>query len=107
MKATDLFLRCLEVEGVTTIFGVPGEENADLMISLLDSPIEFVICRHEQAAAFMADMHGRLTGEPECVRADHADRPAHAPRTGASPSQGSYGGTGGRPIGDRTMRGSR
>lgn len=64
MKASDLFLRCLEAEGVKTIFGVPGEENADLMISLLDSPIEFVICRHEQAAAFMADMHGRLTGSP-------------------------------------------
>ncbi len=47
-----------------TIFGVPGEENADLLISLLDSPIEFVICRHEQAAAFMADVHGRLTGMP-------------------------------------------
>ncbi len=64
MKASDLFLKCLEAEGVTTIFGIPGEENADIMISLLDSPIEFVICRHEQAAAFMADMHGRLTGEP-------------------------------------------
>lgn len=64
MKASDLFLKCLEAEGVKTIYGVPGEENADLMISLLDSPIEFVICRHEQAAAFMADMHGRLTGQP-------------------------------------------
>ncbi len=64
MKASDLFLRCLEEEGVDTIFGVPGEENADLMISLLDSPIEFVICRHEQGAAFMADVYGRLTGKP-------------------------------------------
>ncbi|MBF0499725.1 MAG: acetolactate synthase large subunit [Candidatus Riflebacteria bacterium] len=64
MKASDLFLRCLEAEGVKTIFGVPGEENADLMISLLDSPIEFIICRHEQAAAFMADMYGRVTGKP-------------------------------------------
>ncbi|MEW6202175.1 MAG: acetolactate synthase large subunit, partial [bacterium] len=64
MKASDLFLRCLEAEGVDTIFGVPGEENADFMISLLDSPIEFVICRHEQAAAFMADLYGRLTGKP-------------------------------------------
>ncbi|MFQ5607917.1 MAG: thiamine pyrophosphate-binding protein, partial [Candidatus Zixiibacteriota bacterium] len=62
MKASDLFLKCLEEEGVDTVFGVPGEENADLMISLLDSPIKFVTCRHEQAAAFMADMHGRLTG---------------------------------------------
>ena len=64
MKASDLFLKCLEAEGVDTIFGIPGEENADFMISLLDSPIEFVICRHEEAAAFMADMYGRMTGKP-------------------------------------------
>ena len=63
-KASDLFVRCLENEGVTHIFGVPGEENADVMISLIDSPIEFVLCRHEQAAAFMADACGRLTGKP-------------------------------------------
>jgi acetolactate synthase-1/2/3 large subunit len=63
-KASDLFLQCLAEEGVKTIYGVPGEENADVMISLLDSPIEFVICRHEQAAAFMAEVYGRLTGEP-------------------------------------------
>lgn len=64
MKASDLFLRCLEAEGVEYIFGVPGEENADMMMSLLDSPIEFVICRHEQGAAFIADVYGRLTGKP-------------------------------------------
>lgn len=63
MKASDLFVRCLEAEGVTHIFGVPGEENADVMISLLDSKIKFVLCRHEQAAAFMADAYGRLTGK--------------------------------------------
>jgi acetolactate synthase-1/2/3 large subunit len=63
VKASDLFVKCLEAEGVTRIFGVPGEENADLMISLEDSPIEFVLCRHEQAAAFMADAYGRLTGK--------------------------------------------
>jgi len=63
MKASDLFVRCLESEGVERIFGVPGEENADLMISLLDSSIDFVLCRHEQAAAFMADAYGRLTGK--------------------------------------------
>jgi len=63
MKASDLFVRCLEVEGVERIFGVPGEENADMMISLMDSPIDFVLCRHEQAAAFMADAYGRLTGK--------------------------------------------
>jgi acetolactate synthase-1/2/3 large subunit len=64
LKASDLFLRCLEEEGVEYIFGVPGEENADLMISLLDSKIEFVLTRHEQGAAFMADLYGRLTGKP-------------------------------------------
>lgn len=63
MKASDLFVRCLEAEGVERIFGLPGEENADLMISLLDSRIEFVLCRHEQGAAFMADAYGRLTGK--------------------------------------------
>ena len=46
LKTSDLFVRCLEAEGVTQIFGVPGEENADLMMSLMDSPIEFVLCRH-------------------------------------------------------------
>jgi acetolactate synthase I/II/III large subunit len=64
MKASDLFLRCLEAEGVELIFGVPGEENADVMISLLDSPIRFIVCRHEQGAAFMADLYGRMTGRP-------------------------------------------
>jgi len=64
VKASDLFVQCLKAEGVTHIFGVPGEENADLMISLMDSGIEFVLCRHEQAAAFMADAYGRLTGQP-------------------------------------------
>ncbi len=64
MKASDLFVRCLEAEGVEYIFGVPGEENADMMMSLLDSPIEFIVCRHEQGAAFIADVYGRLTGTP-------------------------------------------
>ena len=64
MKASDLFIRCLEAQGVDTIFGVPGEENADIMISLLNSSIEFVVCRHEQSAAFMACMYGHLTRKP-------------------------------------------
>jgi acetolactate synthase-1/2/3 large subunit len=64
MKASDLFLKCLQEQGVKTMYGVPGEENADVMISLLDSPIEFISTRHEQTAAFMAEMHGRLTGIP-------------------------------------------
>jgi acetolactate synthase-1/2/3 large subunit len=63
MKASDLFVKCLEAEGVKRIFGVPGEENADLMLSLMDSDIDFVLCRHEQGAAFMADTYGRLTGK--------------------------------------------
>ena len=64
MKASDLFIKCLEEEGVSKIFGIPGEENADFMISLKKSKkIEFILCRHEQSAAFMADVYGRLTGK--------------------------------------------
>ena len=62
MKAAELFVRCLENEGVEYIFGIPGEENIDVLDVLLDSPIRFVSTRHEQAAAFMADVYGRLTG---------------------------------------------
>ncbi len=62
MKAAELFVRCLENEGVTTVYGIPGEENLDVMDALLDSSIEFVTTRHEQGAAFMADVRGRLTG---------------------------------------------
>lgn len=62
MKASELFVKCLENEGVDYIFGVPGEENIDVMDALIDSPIEFVTTRHEQGAAFMADVFGRLTG---------------------------------------------
>ena len=63
MKASDLFVKCLENEGVEYIFGLPGEENADVMMSLKRSSIKFVLCRHEQTAAFMADVYGRLTGK--------------------------------------------
>ena len=62
MKAAELFVKCLENEGVEYIFGVPGEENIDVMDALIDSDIEFVTTRHEQGAAFMADVYGRLTG---------------------------------------------
>jgi acetolactate synthase-1/2/3 large subunit len=62
MKASDLFVRCLEEEGVKYVFGVPGEENLDLLESLRTSSIELVITRHEQHAAFMAATYGRLTG---------------------------------------------
>src|SRR5919205_542647 len=61
MKASDLFVKCLESEGVEYIFGLPGEETNDIMISLLDSKIKFILVRHEQAAAFMADVYGRIT----------------------------------------------
>jgi acetolactate synthase-1/2/3 large subunit len=63
MKAAELFIRCLENEGVEYIFGIPGEENIDVMDALLDSSIKFITVRHEQGAAFMADMYGRLTGK--------------------------------------------
>ncbi|MDA7416920.1 acetolactate synthase large subunit [Xenophilus arseniciresistens] len=62
MKAAQLFVKALENEGVEYIFGIPGEENIDVMDALLDSPITFVTCHHEQGAAFMADVYGRLTG---------------------------------------------
>jgi len=63
MKASDLFVKCLETEGIEYIFGVPGEENADFMISLQASKkIKFILTRHEQGAAFMAEIYGRLTG---------------------------------------------
>ena len=63
MKASDLFVECLEEEGIEYIFGVPGEENADFMMSLEKSKkIKFILTRHEQGAAFMAEIYGRLTG---------------------------------------------
>jgi acetolactate synthase I/II/III large subunit len=63
-KGSDLFVAALENEGVDRIFGVPGEENLDLLESLRSSRIQLVLTRHEQAAAFMAATHGRLTGKP-------------------------------------------
>ncbi len=63
MKASDLLVACLEREGVEYVFGLPGEEMEDLLFSLRDSSITFIPVRHEQGAAFMADVHGRLTGE--------------------------------------------
>src|SRR5580658_7068366 len=63
-KASDLLVAALENEGVDRIFGIPGEENLDVVESLRHSKIELVLTRHEQAAAFMAATHGRLTGRP-------------------------------------------
>ena len=65
MKASDLFVQCLEEENIEYIFGVPGEENADFMMSLEKfGRIKFILTRHEQGAAFMAEIYGRLTGNP-------------------------------------------
>jgi Thiamine pyrophosphate-requiring enzymes [acetolactate synthase, pyruvate dehydrogenase (cytochrome), glyoxylate carboligase, phosphonopyruvate decarboxylase] len=64
MKGSDLFVKCLENEGVEYIFGVPGEETIDLTDSLLRSRIRFISTRHEQSAAFMADVYGRITHRP-------------------------------------------
>lgn len=64
MKASDLFVAALENEGVDRVFGIPGEENLDVVESLRRSSIELVLTRHEQAAAFMAATYGRLTGKP-------------------------------------------
>lgn len=64
MKASDLFVKALENEGVEYIFAVPGEENLDLLNSLKDSSIKLIVTRHEQGAGFMAATYGRLTGKP-------------------------------------------
>lgn len=63
MKVSDLFVKCLENEGVRYVFGVPGEETEDILFSLEESSIQFVPCRHEQGAAFIANVWGRLTGD--------------------------------------------
>ena len=64
MKSSDLFVKALEHEGVKYIFGIPGEENLDLLNSIKDSSIKLVLTRHEQAAGFMAATYGRLTKTP-------------------------------------------
>ena len=64
MKASDLFVKALENEGVEYIFGIPGEENLDILNSLRDSNIQLILTRHEQGAGFMAATYGRLTGKP-------------------------------------------
>lgn len=64
MKGSDLFVKCLENEGVTHIFGVPGEEILDILDSLSRSKIKFIVTRHEHGAAFIADVYGRLSHRP-------------------------------------------
>ncbi len=63
MKASDLFVKALENEGVEYIFGIPGEENLDFLESLRKSKIKLILTRHEQGAGFMAATYGRLTGK--------------------------------------------
>jgi|SRR3954447_10860716 acetolactate synthase-1/2/3 large subunit len=63
-KGSDLLVAALENEGVDRIFGIPGEENLDVVESLRSSRIELMLTRHEQAAAFMEAIYGRLTGRP-------------------------------------------
>lgn len=64
MKASDLFIKALENEGVEYIFGIPGEENLDFLDSMRESKIKLILTRHEQGAGFMAATYGRLTGKP-------------------------------------------
>jgi acetolactate synthase-1/2/3 large subunit len=63
MNAAEVLVRCLENEGVQLVFGLPGEETMELMDAFLDSRIRFIETRHEQGAAFMADVYGRLSGK--------------------------------------------
>ena len=63
MKASDVFIKCLEQEGVEYVFGVPGEENLDFLDSLSRSSIKLILTRHEQGAGFMAATYGRHTGK--------------------------------------------
>jgi acetolactate synthase-1/2/3 large subunit len=61
--AARLLVRTLEAEGVEYVFGIPGEENIHFVDALNDSPIRYILVRHEQGAAFMAEIYGRLTGK--------------------------------------------
>ena len=63
LNTAELLVKCLENEGVEYIFGLPGEENLDVLEALKNSSIKFITTRHEQGAAFMADVYGRLTGK--------------------------------------------
>jgi acetolactate synthase-1/2/3 large subunit len=63
MNTAELLVRCLENEGVEYVFGLPGEENLHVLEALRHSSIQFITTRHEQGAAFMADLYGRLTGK--------------------------------------------
>ncbi|ORB72798.1 acetolactate synthase large subunit [Mycobacterium scrofulaceum] len=66
-KAAELMVKCLENEGVSVVFGLPGEENIRFVQALASSSIRYVLTRHEQGAAFMAEMYGRVTGRAAVV----------------------------------------
>ena len=75
----ELIVECLENEGVTHVFGIPGEENIRLVEALSRSSIEYVLTRHEQGASFMAEIYGRLTGRAGRLLGDarpRRDQPA-------------------------------
>src|SRR5271170_2868064 len=61
-RVADLLVQCLEHEGVTHVFGIPGEENIHFTDALVRSSIRYVLVRHEQSASFMAEIYGRITG---------------------------------------------
>ena len=84
-KASEVFVECLEAEGVRYVFGIPGEETLDLNESLADSSIQFVPVRHEQGGAYMADAYGRLTGRAGVI----AQRvpPVHRPHRHPAPDR--------------------
>src|SRR5438445_10233173 len=97
MTGAELLVRCLEREGVRYVFGVPGEETLDVNEALAHSSIRFVPVRHEQAAAFMADVWGRLTGHAGVVPG-HPRAGRHEPRhrrgrrePGPRPGRGDHG----------------
>ena len=86
-SAADVFVKCLENEGVRHVFGIPGEETLDLNEALdASSSIEFVPVRHEQGGAFMADAYGRLTGHAGvCLERSGRGRPTSS-RASPTPS---------------------
>ena len=82
MKASDLFVRCLEQEGVEFIFGIPGEENLDFLESLRGSKIKLILTRHEQGAGFMAATYGRVTGKVGWPSQNRKSNPLNPPFQG-------------------------
>ena len=64
MKASELFVNCLEAEGVEYVFGIPGEETLEILNAVSSSKIKFILTRDERWAAFMANAYGRLSGSP-------------------------------------------